>query len=84
MQKETGRASLSRRAWSSVKGSCVAKRLRTYKSALDLVRQGSLMTSEYSFSEVTSSEAKMQWFKKVDMLKKQNWKNQQQIVNVSC
>ena len=34
--------------------------LRIYKSALDLVRKGSLMTSEYSFSEVTRTEAKMQ------------------------
>lgn len=72
-----GRVSLSRRAWSSAKGCRVPKRLRTYKSALDLVRQGSLMTSEYIFSEVTRTEAKMQWFKKVDMLKKQNFKNQQ-------
>lgn len=53
------------------------KRLGTYKSVLDLVRKVSLITPKYIFRKVKRTEAKMQWFKEADMLKKQNLKNQQ-------
>lgn len=64
MEKETERACHFKRGMVKATGTIVQpKRLRNYKSALDLVWKGILMTSEYSFSEVMRTEAKMQWFK---------------------
>lgn len=58
---------ISRRKWSKVsRAVMLPKRLRTYKSALDSVRKGSVMTSEYSVSRVIRTEAKMQRFKEAD------------------
>lgn len=58
---------ISRKEWSKApRVTVLPKRLRTYKSALDLVRKGPLMTSENRYSKVTRIEAKMQWFKKGD------------------
>ena len=58
---------ISRKKWPKApRATVLPKRLRTYKSAMDLVRKGPLMTSENRHSKVTRTEAKIQWFKKGD------------------